>query len=249
MSASTRPVILLITALLPLAASGEETAAASGRPADIVPFEDVGMIIELNATDQDVGIQFFVDGEGWRDVQITSPDGEDIFDVQTHGRVARQGGGSELFLESAEPSLDELPLVKFFHRFPEGEYTVRGHTPNGDTFLGRAEFTHRLPAGPVIVTPQQVPGGCPHDVPIPTVISWEPVTTSYFGLPLVATEYEVIIEAERSTFDVHVPATAGDQVTVTPEALRPGTGYKFEVLAIEQGGNQTITEGCFVTAG
>jgi hypothetical protein len=37
-------------------------------------------------------------------------------------------------------------------------------------------------------------------------------------------------------------------VTVPNELLEPGTEYTFEVLAIEEGGNQTITEGCFVTA-
>ena len=34
---------------------------------------------------------------------------------------------------------------------------------------------------------------------------------------------------------------------VPPEFLEPGTAYTFEVLAIEAGGNQTITAGSFVT--
>jgi hypothetical protein len=33
------------------------------------------------------------------------------------------------------------------------------------------------------------------------------------------------------------------KVTVPPEFLEPNTDYKFEVLAIEAGGNQSITEG------
>jgi hypothetical protein len=37
-------------------------------------------------------------------------------------------------------------------------------------------------------------------------------------------------------------------VTVPAELLEPGTEYGFEVLAIEEGGNQTITESCLVTA-
>jgi hypothetical protein len=36
---------------------------------------------------------------------------------------------------------------------------------------------------------------------------------------------------------------------VPAEFLKPGTDYNFEVLAIAEGGNQTITEGCFRTAG
>jgi hypothetical protein len=84
---------------------------------------------------------------------------------------------------------------------------------------------------------------CATGVAIPVVIAWEPVTTSYFGLPLEVVEYEVIVEGEDAIiFDVHLRAEAGTQVTVPAELLEPGTEYKFEVLAIEEGGNQTITD-------
>ena len=43
------------------------------------------------------------------------------------------------------------------------------------------------------------------------------------------------------------PAVA-TSVTVPAELLLPGTEYEFEVLAIADNGNQTITETCFVTA-
>jgi hypothetical protein len=36
-------------------------------------------------------------------------------------------------------------------------------------------------------------------------------------------------------------------VTVPPEFLERGREYGFEVLAIERGGNQTITQSAFVT--
>ena len=39
-----------------------------------------------------------------------------------------------------------------------------------------------------------------------------------------------------------------DHVLVPAEFLEAGTDYVFEVLAIEEGGNQTISEGCFTTA-
>jgi len=41
---------------------------------------------------------------------------------------------------------------------------------------------------------------------------------------------------------------ADTQITVPGESLSPGAEQSFEILAIEAGGNQTITEGCFVTA-
>jgi len=249
MSAHIRLPLAVLTALTPFVASGAISDAAQGKPARAVPFEEATMIIELNSTDLDVGIQFFLDVDSWKSVEISNPAGEEIFEVETSGRLTRQGGGTELFMESTEPTLDELPLAVFFHRFPEGTYTFRGRTPDGDTLIGRAEFTHVLPAGPVIVTPVPSKDECATGVAIPVVIAWEPVTTSYFGLPLEVVEYEVIVEGEDAIiFDVHLRAEAGTQVTVPTELLEPGTEYKFEVLAIEEGGNQTITETCFVTA-
>jgi hypothetical protein len=250
MSAHTRIPLGLVTALIPFAAPATVSGAPPEKPGDVVPLEAATMIIELNSTDLDIGIQFFLDSDdGWKSVEISNPAGEEIFEVESHSRLTRQGGGTELFMESNEPTLDELPLAVFFNRFPEGTYTFRGRSVSGDTLVGRAEFTHVLPAGPVLVTP--VPRGgekCATDVAIPTPIAWEPVTTTIFGDPLEVVQYEVVIEGEDSTFDVHIPASAGTQVTVPAEVLHPGTEYSYEVLAIEEGGNQTISETCFVTA-
>jgi hypothetical protein len=101
----------------------------------------------------------------------------------------------------------------------------------------------------VLVTPVPDPReDCADDVPRPVVISWLPVTHSIFGEPLNIVGYEVIIENEiDTTFDVHLPASVGTTLTVSPELLAPNSDYIFEVLAIEEGGNQTITEGCFTT--
>ena len=45
---------------------------------------------------------------------------------------------------------------------------------------------------------------------------------------------------------VTVPADT-TMVTLPEEFLVEGTEFKFEILAIEESGNQTITEGCFET--
>jgi hypothetical protein len=42
-----------------------------------------------------------------------------------------QGGGTEMFVESNEPTLDELSLEEFFEIFPEGTYRFAGRTPEG----------------------------------------------------------------------------------------------------------------------
>lgn len=213
------------------------------------PFEATTMIIEFNSTDQDIGVQFFVDSEGWTSVEITDPFGQEIFGTEAEGRLFSQGGGSELFLESVEPELSDLSIEQFFRRFPAGIYGVHGVTTEGKKTAGKAVFTHAIPAGPEVTAP--VSKGrvdCASNVPIPVVIAWNPVTTSIFGDPIDIKGYEVIVEGEDSNFDVHIPASAGTALTISPESLVPGADYVFEILAIEQGGNQTITEGCFSTA-
>jgi len=111
---------------------------------------------------------------------------------------------------------------------------------------GTAELAHEIPAGPEIVEPG--PGGrdCAHNVAIPAVISWRAVTETIDGEPIEIDGYEVIVE-NGEVFDIHLPATA-TRVTVPVEFLAPDTDYIYEVLAIADNGNQTITEGCFSTA-
>jgi hypothetical protein len=41
-----------------------------------VEFEDVRLIIEFNASDEDVGVQFFLDVDSWQSVRIFSPAGK-----------------------------------------------------------------------------------------------------------------------------------------------------------------------------
>ena len=226
-------------------------AALGGSPAraDTSPLEASTMIIEFNSSAEDLGVQFFLDSEGWTSIEIRDPHGREVFSAEAEGRLARQGGGTELFLESVEPELADLPFEEFFERFPEGTYRLRGRNAEGDTVVGSARFTHKIPAGPEIVTPVPKAGAeCAVDVGVPTQIAWKPVTTSFFGKPLQIVRYEVIVENDEINFDVHMPASAGTSLTISPEILQPGASYNFEVLAIEAGGNQTITEGCFSTA-
>jgi hypothetical protein len=211
-------------------------------------FEAAKMIIEYNSSAQDIGVQFFLDAEEWQSIKILDPRGVQIFSAQTTGTLLEQGGGTELFLESVEPALDELPLEEFFARFPEGQYKFIGRLADGSKMTTKVTFTDDVPAGPVVTNPPQPGGGnCPQGVAIPAVIGWEPVTESIEGEPIDIVGYEVIVEHEDQVFDVHLDADA-TQVTVPAEFLADATDYVFEVLAIESGGNQTITEGCFTTA-
>jgi len=214
------------------------------------PFSEARMIIEYNSTAEDVGIQVFVDAEQWRKLRITDPDGLPVFRATAKGSLLAQGGGAELFLESVEPEIADLPLSEFFKRFPEGEYRFQGRAAECERLVTQVPFKHGLPAGPNILAPGTGGENCGQDVPIPAVVQWETVTENINGGDIIVERYEVIVEQrenEKHVFDVFLGPNA-TQVVLPAEFLLPGTDYDFEVLAIAEGGNQTISEGCFTTA-
>ena len=176
------------------------------------------MIIEYNSSAEDIGVQFFLDSDGWHKVQIFDPSGIEIFNENAGGSVLRQGGGTELFVESVEPEVGELPIKRFLKRFPAGVDRFRARDNDGNLLVGSDRFTH------------------------------DTVTSSIDGRPLDIVGYEVIVENEVDVnFDVKFPANILE-MTVPDGLLEPGSDYIFEVLAVEKSGNQTITDGCFKTA-
>ena len=209
--------------------------------AEDIPFGDAKIIIEFNSTDEDIGVQIFLDAEGWKRVSIVAPNGVTIFEAQGLSKLKKQGL-TELFFESEEPSLDEVPLAEFLARFPEGEYQFVGTTTEGDRLVGTATFTHNIPDGPSIVLPEKRAVLDPNKV----VIQWDPVTTP---AGIVIAGYQVIVEGDNPlrTFSIDLQATA-TRVKVPNGFLESGKRYKFEILAKEIGGNQTITERTFKTA-
>lgn len=239
------PGVILVAAAT--AAAGQADKKAESKS---IPLEASTMIIEYNASAEDIGVQFFLDSEGWRQIEILDPNGREIFGAETEGRLTRQGGGTELFLESVEPPLAELSIAKFLRRFPAGIYTFRGRDNDGNQLTGQATFNHDIPAGPKVLMPAPAAGAeCAENIPARgAVVAWNPVTQSISGDPLEIVRYEVIVENDDLNFDVKFPAETGTMLTVSLELLQPGTEYSGEVLAIAKGGNQTITEFCFTTA-
>src|SRR5918996_1004027 len=151
------------------------------------------------------------------------------------GTAATDGWAAE---DEEEPSLEDLPLEQFLALFPEGEYEFLGKTVEGEDLEGTATLTHDIPDAPLLVSPQE--GSVNPDN---TVIKWNPVVTPP-GIEIVG--YQVAVEREDPfralTADVAPTSTS---FTVPADFLEPGTEYKFEVLAIEASGNQTITVGFF----
>ena len=227
-------------ALLGLLLAVLPAKAADTEPRKTIPFSDARLRIEVNATDGDSGLHALIDAEGWRFVKIYDPKGRLVFHVEGGGSV-RKTGLTELFFESAEPGFEELPLADFLRRFPAGQYRCVGKTITGDTLLSFATLTHALPAGPVLLAPAE---GSVQD-PSNTVVRWEPVPDPA-GSRIV--RYEVLITEDgtvpKRVLSVVLPATK-TSMKVPSEFLTPNSSYKWEILAIEAGGNQTLSEASF----
>lgn len=100
----------------------------------VIAFSDARLKIELNGTDDDAGIQVFIDAGPWEWLDIYDPSGQLLFRSDTKGKFALQGG-TELFLESGEPNFSELSLEELLERFPEGKYPVRVSMPADETVM------------------------------------------------------------------------------------------------------------------
>ena len=213
----------------------------------IVPIADARLKIEANSTDSDAGIQVFIDADPWKSMAIFDSRGKKIFQSVTRGRFGKQGG-TELFLESAEPEFSELPFEVFLKRFPEGKYRFRGIGLEGEIFVGSATLTHNVPDGPELLSPLE---GGPLQDPDNTVLMWESVPPPN-GSPIIA--YQVLVvqtdtpfpALPKITLDVMMPATA-TSMRVPAGFLVPDTEYEWEVLAIEESGNQTLSSSFFTT--
>ena len=230
-------VFLLAMVALILPAAAPEGWAAP------IPFSKAKTIFEFNSSGPDLCIQVSLDGEPWNEITIVDPKGRIILEVEAAGRLSNFGL-TELFAESNEPNFEDVPPEDILARFPAGVYKFFGKTVEGDKLVGTATLTHAIPNGPSGLSAGVINGN--------RVISWvaPPPVSSLTGLKIDIVGYQVIVEradnnqlgAAPRIFDVKLPG-AKTSVTVPPEFLESKTQYKFEVLAIEAGGNQSITEG------
>jgi hypothetical protein len=116
---------------------------------------------------------------------------------------------------------------------------------------GVAWLTHTIPAGPALLSP--TPGAT-----IPTTgqtAIWGAVNQTITGDPVTIIAYQLIIEKDvpphphmigKIGLSIYVPASV-TSMAIPDGFLEPGTAYKWEVLAIEESGNQTLSSGEFST--
>ena len=228
----------VVIALLSLLIGGVTLTAAAAQSAT-EEFKRAQMRVEINATDLDAGLQIDLDHQPWRSISVEDPNGKKILDLVNHG-VLKGYGLTELFSESSEPPFEEFPLEEFQKLFPAGDYTFQGVTIDGVKMLSTVTLTHDFPDGPEVTSPVE-------DATVPPdglTVAWLPVDTPT-GINVVT--YQVLVISEEDPTKVlsaFVPAEV-NSLDVPAEFLTTTGAYKVEVLAIEESGNQTLSEVAF----
>jgi hypothetical protein len=226
-------IVVGIAVLALVAVSG--SALGRSEAAKPVRLKAATLIVEMNATDGDAGLQVFLDGEPWRSMKITAPNGREIVSIEAQGRL-KGYGLTELFSESSEPPFDVFPLDKFKTLFPEGRYAFVGETIEGRKVTGSARLSHDIPEGPKIVSP-----AAGARVGRNTVVARWNAAPEAAGVDIAGYRAIVTREDPLRIFSVDLPGLAR-KLTVPAEFLERGIEYKLEVQAIEKSGNQTLTE-------
>lgn len=260
-----RPAISLLTLSM-------LSALSTSAVGENVEFGELKVLVEINATDGDVGFHGLADADAWFHMRVDNPDGMKIMNIQAFSSLRAQGL-TENFFESAEPLCEEdeeepdelvVPLADFLERFPEGDYTFRASMENGDRAVGAAELTYNLPAAPDISLTEDMVFGIDE-----AIIAWAPgedlgeachdqdlVDDGTIANPadVEIVGWEVVVEVDDDeapdrVFSAQVPPDQ-TSVMVPVEFLQPFvdagfTEFKFEIGAIEESGNQTFSEGGF----
>jgi len=236
---------LMVAVVLTLGAAASAVSAAE--------FSEAELFFELNNTDGDLGIHASIDGGPYELLEIEDPRGNTILTVMAQGNLATQGL-TQLFLESAEPSFDELAPEEFFRRFREGFYDIEAMTSEGEEFEATVKLSHVLAAPVDNITVAGVPAAEDCDsVPLPVVsapvtIDWDPVTESHPGIGksgnVKIVRYQFFVEQGDVKFGVDLPPTV-TQFQVPSEITDLGGTFKFEIIARTATGNNTAIENCF----
>ena len=252
-----RLLALLILSVVPaLAAACSANGAPDGNAdagGDAIPLKEAKLNIEHNATDNDTGFQGAIDGEGWKQLDVRGPDGA-VLRLEGRGELG-QLGLTELFFESVEPANADVPIEEVLKTLPEGNYTISGETmENGESAgatSGTALLTHDIPAGPELLSPSGA-------AMVPTtgvIASWGPVTKTITGEDVNIIAYQLIIEKDEPPqphmigtigLSMYLPASV-TSIAIPDGFLEAGTKYNWEVLAIEESGNQTLSSAEFQT--
>jgi hypothetical protein len=218
-----------------------------------IPLKDAKLNIEHNATDNDTGFQGFIDSEGWKQLDVTGPDGV-VLTFKGRGKLGKLGL-TELFFETVEPANVDVPIQEMLEKLPEGNYTIAGPSMEVGESAGKTKgvawLTHDVPAGPELLSP-----AAGATVPRTGLVArWGAVTKTITGEDVNVIAYQLIVEKDvpphphmigKIGLSIYVPASV-TSIAVPEAVLEPGTAYNWEVLAIEESGNQTLSSSHFQT--
>ncbi|MGA7367612.1 MAG: hypothetical protein WBX01_00650 [Nitrososphaeraceae archaeon] len=243
---------ILSTGLAAIYTSGQVTSAQTAASDTAIPLKDAKLNIEHNVKDGDTGFQGFLDSEGWNSITVTGPDGN-VLNLTGQEKLG-QLGLTELFFETVEPENADVPIAEVLETIPEGEYTFEGPAieageEQGET-KGTALLTHDIPEGPDLLSPaENAIVSAAEDL----LVSWGQVNKTINGSDINVIAYQLIIKKDEDPdpnmigkmgLSMYLPPDV-QEITIPSEFLEPETDYDWEVLAIEESGNQSLNSSRF----
>jgi len=243
------------------------TAARAAEPCG--DFGECKALIEINATDGDIGFHFLMDGDDLNSAGISDPLGAKVFEDQAKGPL-REQKLTETFAESAEPLCWQDPddpeeevvtLEEFLARWVAGTYIFTGMGDGGEKSVGETELTHEIPAAPANVAfdgsviswaEGNDLGKCASQAELNDLVLADVLQVHPEVVPVVS--WEIVLEPDvedgdptgNLVFSIRVSGNIEPkQVTVPADylaSLPANTPVKIEVGAIGVNDNATFTE-------
>jgi hypothetical protein len=212
------PALMALLSLLVL-------PVAAPRAAE--PMERASIMLERNATDDDLEIRLQLSGnsDGLANLKVTAPDGRVVMDLRAEQSKI---GLRHIIIETPEPARGTGVL----QAFPAGLYRISGTNPAGVEVASTMTLSHTLPAASTITEPK----ADQRDVPATgLVLRWTRV-------PEIA-QVQVVLEHERSGTELRAQLPASVTSLAVPDGfLVAGRTYKVAVGTISRDGNRTFVE-------
>ncbi len=265
------PMSNVLLAVAAAVVVGAGTTAATATEPCFPDFGECKALIEINASDGDIGFHFLMDGDDLISARIHDPNGVKIFEDYAKGPL-RDQKLTETFVESAEPlcwddgevDLDEIvTLEEFLERWAKGFYVFSGSGDGGEKLEGETELTYELPAAPADVTYHGKKrviswsagddlGKCASNGELDDLVTDGVLATHPEFVPVAA--WEVVFEPDVDdgdptgdlVFRIRVPGDIAKRAVTVPAdylaSLPDDTPVKIEVGAIGEDDNATFTE-------
>ena len=260
--------ILSVAAGVALVLGTGGTVAMATEPCD--DFGECKVLIEINATDGDIGFHFLMDGDDLNSARIDGPSGVKVFEDQAKGPLKEQKL-TETFVESAEPLCwpdpeadpeDEIvTLEEFLNTWEAGTYVFTGMGDEGEKSEGETDLTYNLPASPAalafdgsVITwaAGDDLGNCASRMELDALVADGILPMHPEDVAVAA--WEIVFEPDVEdgdptgslVFSIRVPGDVMTKAVTVPadylDSLPDDTPVKIEVGAIGVDDNATFTE-------